>query len=104
MQRNIAVKRSLIPAVVFCKYIYISKRCEEEDLYMHSKGPWEPDGLTISYKELGTVSIDEWIHVFLEDMQALKKDHNITTSKSPGSKCMPPTSMASRSRSADRRR
>ena len=45
---------------------------------MQSKGWLEPHGLTISYKELGTVSIDEWIHAFLEDMQALKKDYNIS--------------------------
>lgn len=43
-----------------------------------NNGPFKPDGLTISYKELGTVSIDEWIHAFLEDMQALKKDFNVS--------------------------
>jgi hypothetical protein len=42
------------------------------------KGPFKPSGLTISYKELGTVSIDEWIHAFLEDMQALKRDFNVS--------------------------
>ena len=36
----------------------------------------QPDGLTISYKKLGTVSIDEWIHPFLEDMQMLKQEFN----------------------------
>jgi hypothetical protein len=50
---------------------------------MQSKGPWEPDGLTISYKELGTVNIDEWIHAFLEDMQALKKNYNISYVRVP---------------------
>ena len=43
-----------------------------------NNGPFKPSGLTISYKELGTVSIDEWIHAFLEDMQALKKDFNVS--------------------------
>jgi hypothetical protein len=42
------------------------------------KAPFKPSGLTISYKELGTVSIDEWIHAFLEDMQALKEDFNVS--------------------------
>jgi hypothetical protein len=50
---------------------------------MQSKGPWQPDGLTISYKKLGTVSIDEWIHAFLEDMQALKKNYNISYVRVP---------------------
>ena len=39
------------------------------------KRQFQPDGLTISYKELGTVSIDEWIHAFLEDMQTLKQGY-----------------------------
>jgi hypothetical protein len=50
---------------------------------MQGKVPWELDGLTISYKELGTVSIDEWIHAFLEDMQALKRDYNISYVRVP---------------------
>jgi hypothetical protein len=38
------------------------------------KASFKPSGLTISYKERGTGSIDEWIHAVLEDMQALKRD------------------------------
>lgn len=47
------------------------------------KGRFESSGLTISYNELGTVSIDEWIHAFLEDMQALKTDFNVAYVKVP---------------------
>ena len=46
-------------------------------------GRFQPDGLTISYKELGTVSIDEWIHAFLEDMQTLKQEFNVAYVKVP---------------------
>jgi hypothetical protein len=41
------------------------------------QGLFKPSGLTISYKELGTLSIDEWIHAFVEDMHALKEDFNV---------------------------
>ncbi len=35
------------------------------------------DALVIEYKALGTITIDELAHAILEDIQALKNDHNI---------------------------
>lgn len=34
-------------------------------------------GLLIEYREIGTVSIDEFTHALLEDMQALKDIYNV---------------------------
>ena len=48
-----------------------------------SKGPFEPRGLTIDYKELGTISIDELVHAVIEDVQALKEIYNIQFVKNP---------------------
>jgi hypothetical protein len=48
-----------------------------------NRGPFEPDGLTISYKELGTISIDELAHALLEDIQALKDIYNVQYVKAP---------------------
>jgi hypothetical protein len=42
-----------------------------------NKKPFEPHGVLIAYKELGTISIDEFIHAFIEDMQALKDIYNV---------------------------
>jgi len=39
--------------------------------------PFEPNGFTISYKNLGTISIDEFVHAVLEDIRILKEDYNI---------------------------
>lgn len=44
---------------------------------MKNRGGFEPQGLTISYKELGTISIDELAHAVLEDIQALKDIYNV---------------------------
>jgi hypothetical protein len=41
------------------------------------KGSYEPHGLTIAYKELGTISIDEFAHALIEDIQVLKDIYNI---------------------------
>jgi hypothetical protein len=41
------------------------------------KGPFDPDGLTISYKELGTISIDELAHAVVADILALKEIYNV---------------------------
>lgn len=38
---------------------------------------FEPGGLTISYKELGIISIDEQIHALVEDGKALKEIYNV---------------------------
>ena len=36
-----------------------------------------PDGLTIAYKELGTISIDEFKQALIADMGALKDIYNV---------------------------
>lgn len=41
------------------------------------RGSFDPDGLTIGYKALGTISIDELAHALVEDIQALKEIYNI---------------------------
>jgi len=43
----------------------------------NKKGPIEPDGLTINYKELGTISIDELAHALLADIHALRDGYNV---------------------------
>ena len=40
-------------------------------------GPFEPSGLTIAYKALGTISIDELAHAVIADIQALKDIYNV---------------------------
>ena len=47
------------------------------------KGTFDPRGLTIDYKELGTISIDELVHAIIEDVQALKDIYNIRYVKNP---------------------
>ncbi len=47
------------------------------------KGPFEPEGLTIAYKALGTISIEELTHALIEDMQALREIYNIQYVKNP---------------------
>ncbi len=42
-----------------------------------NKRPHGPPNLTISYKELGTISIDEMTHALVGDMQALKEIYNV---------------------------
>lgn len=42
------------------------------------QGPFEPDdSLTIGYKELGTINIDELAHAVIEDIKALKDIYNV---------------------------
>jgi hypothetical protein len=43
----------------------------------------EPNGLTISYNELGTISIDELAHAIWEDIQVLKDLYNVQYVKAP---------------------
>lgn len=43
----------------------------------NNRGPFDPDGLTISYKELGTISIDEFKQAILADLAALKDIYNV---------------------------
>jgi hypothetical protein len=38
----------------------------------NNKGPFQTHGLTMEYKLLGTISIDELAHAVCEDIQALK--------------------------------
>jgi hypothetical protein len=45
--------------------------------------PFELGGLTISYKGLGTISIDELLHALAEDIHALKDIYNIGFVKGP---------------------
>ncbi len=42
-----------------------------------NKGSFEPHGLTIAYKELGTISIDEFIQAVITDVYALKDIYNV---------------------------
>jgi hypothetical protein len=45
--------------------------------------PFELGGLTISYKELGTISIDELMHAVVQDIRALRDTYNIKFVKGP---------------------
>jgi hypothetical protein len=47
------------------------------------KGSFEPKGLTIDYKGLGTISIDELAHAIVADIQALKDIYNIQYVRAP---------------------
>jgi hypothetical protein len=44
---------------------------------MHNKGWLEPHGLTLEYKLLGTINIDELAHALVEDIKVLKDLYNI---------------------------
>lgn len=41
------------------------------------KGPFEPEGLTIAYNILGTISIEELAHALVADIFILRDLHNI---------------------------
>ncbi|GHD99775.1 hypothetical protein GCM10008024_08550 [Allgaiera indica] len=41
------------------------------------KGSFEPSGLLIAYKQLGTISIEELAHAIVEDLGALKDIYNV---------------------------
>jgi hypothetical protein len=51
---------------------------------MRSKNrPLDPSGLTIDYKGLGTISIEELAHGLWEDLQTLKDTYNVRFVRSP---------------------
>lgn len=50
-----------------------------------NKGSFGPDGLTIAYKELGTISIDEFKQAVIADVNARKTFTTSATSKVHGS-------------------
>ena len=39
--------------------------------------PFEPHGLLINYKELGTISIDEFKQALIADMDSIKEFYNV---------------------------
>lgn len=41
------------------------------------KGQFEPGGLLISYKELGTISVTEMIHAVVADLTAIRDIYNV---------------------------
>ncbi|GHF71494.1 hypothetical protein [Seohaeicola zhoushanensis] len=41
------------------------------------KGSFEPHGLLIAYKQLGTISIEELAHAIMEDLGALRDIYNV---------------------------
>jgi hypothetical protein len=47
------------------------------DLIDSNKGKFQSSGLTISYKELGTITLDELAHAVWEDIQTLKDLYNV---------------------------
>ena len=47
------------------------------------KGYFGPEGLTIAYKELGTISIDEFMQAVIADVNALKDIYNVRYVKAP---------------------
>lgn len=46
-------------------------------------GPFEASGFTISYKNLGTIHIDEFAQALWADIQILKNDYNLHYVKAP---------------------
>ena len=49
----------------------------KQKIMSKNKGSFEPHGLTIVYKELGTISIDEFKHAVITDVNALKDIYNV---------------------------
>jgi hypothetical protein len=49
-------------------------------------GPFEPSGLFIGYRELGTINIDELGHAVITDIHALKDIYNVQYVKGCGLK------------------
>ena len=47
------------------------------------KNSFEPNGLTIDYSALGTISLDELAHAIIEDVHALQDIYNIRYVKAP---------------------
>lgn len=50
---------------------------------MSIRGPFESHGLTMEYKLLGTISIDELAHALWDDIQILKTIYNVRYVKEP---------------------
>jgi hypothetical protein len=46
-------------------------------LTTNNKKAFQPHGLTLEYKMLGTISIDELAHAVCEDIQVLKDMYNV---------------------------
>ena len=42
-----------------------------------NKGSFEPDGITINYRNLGTISIKEFTNALVEDMHGLEDIFNV---------------------------
>lgn len=55
----------------------------ESSLMSKKKGSFGPDGLTITYKELGNISIDEFVQAVIADVNALKDIYNVRYVKCP---------------------
>ena len=53
------------------------------------RGSFDPDGLTIDYRALGTISIDELAHALIEDIQALKEIYHIQYVRRPRLRFLP---------------
>lgn len=56
---------------------------EKDKGQVKGRRSFEPKGLTIDYKALGTISIDELAHAIIEDIHSLKDIYNIQYVKSP---------------------
>lgn len=41
------------------------------------RGSHEPDGLTVHYKQLGTVSMEELAHALIEDIKSIENLYNV---------------------------
>jgi hypothetical protein len=53
------------------------------------KGSFDPQGLTVDYKLLGTISIEELAHAIVADLTALKEIYNIHYVTGPRLRLMP---------------
>lgn len=67
----------------------IGNEFESSNTVVKKRGSFEPDGLTIDYKALGTISIDELAHALIEDIQALKDIYNIQYVRRPRLRFLP---------------
>lgn len=54
-----------------------------------SKGPFEPRGFTVDYKELGTISLDEFVQAVIADAKALSELYNIEYVTAPRVRFVP---------------
>ena len=53
------------------------------DVMANNNRPFGPAGLTIDYKILGTISVDELAHGIVEDLHTLKETYNVRFVRSP---------------------